>query len=759
MVRSTWSVSCKVAALCAALLSPIAAAQTVSKNIYYTRYALDNPADFQETNVRRFALTYDRAAGTISYGPRVGVTRVLGADGIVFAPDATPGDGIFDLFVGGQTFGWVHKIAINESANTATFVTQPSGVPGAFHLSMDPGGQKLWVNGTPGPLGEMPLNPFGPGIGHTLSGDDTTITSFVFVPLPAGGHDVYYTASPSNGPGNFGRIDMNTFVTTRLITGLPAAHGLVYDPWSRTLILSGGRRHAQIDPFQNPPVIVSEIDWSAQVPTLNLDQSGIDGEGLMLGASNDGTLVFVDYRATNRIGDPANFRYVEFLDTFLDDVITQFAPPPPPQDPCCPIGSGPFDRRSAQLSQLPGVSPIPFDYRAADDFYLPPGRMYKINRISGKLITDSTLPKARLELYDDCNGLPADNPRLVIPQATRITDTGQTFEGKKILHVEFDLTDFWLKGGESSWVSLIGQGTGDANEQWFWGTAGTPQGGGSPVIQGRPGAFKSAINGIPNWVSLAGPGACAGCIGCTDFNFCVDAESCKILLDNGTFADTGTPSLDAVSAGQNVTFARTADNFVIPPCASGRLCYIEAYIASNCPQARLAIYETLCGVKPAGFTPIRTLTPSRVIDTGRTVTIDNQVLPVLCLQFCGNIDLNLQPGRTYALSAFGLSTGSIAQRAYFLHNRDCARACLVNFYQGFIYGPTVGLDEWTKVSTILGTPKDYSFLVAVDDRVPDTNGQPGPGTTPDCAADINRDNAITVADIFDYLNLYFAGCP
>lgn len=758
MVHPRWIRSCAFAALCAAGLLSQASAQPVTKNIYYTRYALDVPSSPTETNIRKFALTYDRAAATVTYGPRIGVQRVTGADGIVFGPDATPGDGIFDLYIGGQTFGWVHKISVNENTNTAPFITQTSGVPGAFHLSLDPGGEKLWVNGTPGPLGEMPLNPFGPGIGHTITGDDTTITSFVFVPLPAGGHEIYYTASPSNGPGNFGKIDPVTFVTTRIISNLTAAHGLVYDPWTRTLILSGGRRQAQVDPFQNPPVIVSELDWTTLAPTLNLDQSGVDGEGLMLGASNDGTLVFVDYRATNRIGDPANLKYVEFLDSFLDDVVTQFAPPPPPQDPCCPIGSGDFDRRSAQLSQLPGLSTIPFDYRTADDFYLLPGRIYKIKTISGKLITDSIIPKAQLELYNDCNGLPADPPRLVVPQATRITDTGQTFEGKKVLKVEFDLPDFWLKGGESYWVSLIGRGNGDANEQWFWGTAGAPSGGGAPVIQGRPGAFKSVINGIPNWVSLGSNGACSSCIGCTDFNFCVDADSCKILLDNGTWASTGTPSLDAAGPGQNITFARTADNFVIPPCASGRLCYIEAYIASNCPQARLSIYNTSCGVRPDGYTPIATLTPSRIINTGRTVVIDSITLPVLCLQFCGNINLTLDAGKTYALSAFGLSSGNITQRAYFLNNADCTRTCLVNFYQGFIYGPTVGFEEWTKVSTLTGTPRDYAFLVAVDDsRIPG-NGNPAPGTAT-CPADMNSDNRLTASDIFDFLNTYFAGCP
>lgn len=759
MVKQRWIQRTALVAMCAAALGATAHAEPVSRDVYYTRYTIDNPASPTETNVRKFQLTYDRSTGIVTYGPRIPIARTLGADGIVFAPDSTPGDGVSDLLIGGQYQGIVHKINLNTTTNVVNNITSVlSGTGNAYHLSIDPSLTKVWTGNLPGPLAEVPLSPFANGTAHAITGDEDTISTVAFVPQNDGTYAAFYTKSPPNGPGSFGRIDMTTFVTTRLINNLEAGHGMLYDAFSRTLILTGESNQVQIDPFQNPPAIVATLDWDAfGVNGLDLDQSSADGQGVLLGASNDGRLVFVDYAATGRIDNPANVRHVEFLDTFLDDIapLSGFGEPP---RVCCPIGSGDFDRRSAQLSQIPGLSTVPFDYRTADDFYLLPGRMYKINKISGKLITDSILPKARLELYDDCNGLPSDPPRLVVPQATRIIDTGDRFEGKKVLTVEFEFADLWLRGGESYWVSLIGAGTGDYNEQWFWGTAGAPQGGGSPVVMGRPGAFKSVINGIPNWVSLGGNGACSSCIGCTDFNFCVEADSCKILLDNGTWANTGTISLDAVSAGQNITFARTADNFVVPPCASGRLCYIEAYIASNCPQARLAIYNTSCGVKPSSFTPIATLTPSRVINTGRTVVIDQLTLPVLCLQFCGNINLNLDSGKTYSISAFGLSSGNITQKAYFLNNRDCARTCLVNFYEGFIYGPSVGFTDWTKVSALTGTPRDYSFLIAVDDTItPDLHGT-GPAATA-CPADMNHDSRLTASDVFDFLNVYFAGCP
>jgi len=48
---------------------------------------------------------------------------------------------------------------------------------------------------------------------------------------------------------NFGRIDLATFRTTRLISNLPAAHdGLVFDPYTGDLILVGNDSISQFDP-------------------------------------------------------------------------------------------------------------------------------------------------------------------------------------------------------------------------------------------------------------------------------------------------------------------------------------------------------------------------------------------------------------------------------------------------------------------------------------------------------------------------------
>lgn len=728
-----------LAALTISGLAGAAGAQVVTHDLFYTRFGVDNPG--VDSNVKQCVVSYDRATHQVTINNIQNIAYTLGADGITFATDG-------DLLVGGQATGRLFKINRTTHAQT----NQPTGQTDSFHVKLDPGGQKAWTAGLPSSLAEVPLNPFGPGTMHTLTGDDTLITDITWA---AG--KVFYTASGTNGHGNFGEINLTTFVTTRRLTDVDYAHGIQLDPFTGHLLLFGEHEIAQIDPATNPPTLLSVLDLSVQFPGLDLDQGAVDGSGLIYGASNSGTLMVMDYSATQRVGTSGATVDIEFLDSYLDDIAPLIGPG---VNPCCEIGTGPFDFRSAQQSQLPGLSTIPFDYRTADDFYLLPGRIYHINSIEATLITDSIFPKARLELYNDCNGLPSDPPFRVAPQATTIFDTGSTFEGKRVLRVRWDFTDLWLRGGESYWVSAIGQGLGSANETWYWGTAGNSA---TNAIKGRPGAFKSVIGGIPNWVSIDGRG-CPSCIGCTDFAFCVDAESCKILTDNGSYATQGSISLD----GPGGTAARTADDFVIPPCVPQRLCYIEAYIASNCDQARLALYSSTClnadpshgiagGTRPNGFIPFATLTPDRIVDTGRTTVIGGVTYPIYCLQFWNFGNITLQPG-DYWLSAYGLSTGNIIQRAYFLYNQDCNRSCLIRWNESNIYGPFVqpAPYAWVRGSTITGTPHDNAWTIAVHDDVLIRGMGNGNAS---CAADFNIDGVIGTQDVFDYLAAWFAGCP
>jgi len=263
--------------------------QIASGDLYFTRYS-------GTPNVEKVHFKYD--GGKFTLDKPSAVATLSGVDGAVFAPDG-------DLLVGGQG-NTVHKVHIADGkskdvrANTS-----------AYHLSMDPSGKKVWAAGIPGPLAEVPLNPFGDGIPDQLSGDDETVTSLAF---DGSGH-AYYTAGGSGGYGDVGTIDLKKFITRKKIENLPAAHGMAFDPFSGNLLLFGSTHITQIDPGSMK--VVSDLEIKAGVV---LDQGTVDGHGYVFVASNSGQLVFVDYSGSKKIGASSNKVAVQFLASALDDV-------------------------------------------------------------------------------------------------------------------------------------------------------------------------------------------------------------------------------------------------------------------------------------------------------------------------------------------------------------------------------------------------------------------------------------------------------
>jgi len=191
---------------------------------------------------------------------------------------------------------------------------------------------------TAGALATVPLDPFGNGTTHVLNGDDVNITQVAF----DSNGNAYYTASTEQGNGSFGRIDLNTFTTSRLIASLPAAHGLVFDSFTNTLILSGDGHISQIDPA-NATVLSSDFTttWAARRNLITSTSCLLTGKAIFLSLS-------MTERCCSWITRPAqgwrwtNFVSSKFLQTFLDDVAPlsgHGAPPvnPPPPPPGVPL--------------------------------------------------------------------------------------------------------------------------------------------------------------------------------------------------------------------------------------------------------------------------------------------------------------------------------------------------------------------------------------------------------------------------------------
>jgi len=263
--------------------------QISSGDLYFTIYA-------GSPNVEKVHFSYSN--GTFSLDKPKAVATLSGVDGAVFAPDG-------DLLVGGQG-NVVHKL--NVSSGKAKDVKANAS---AYHLAMDPSGKRAWAAGIPGPLAEIPLDPFSDGIAHPLTGDDSEVTSIAF---DASGH-AYYTSSGPAGDGSVGLIDLKSFTTTRKLSGVPAAHGMVFDRFTGDLLLFGANHVAQVDPHSMK--VVSDLEIKAGV---TLDQGTVDGNGYVFVASNQGQIVFIDYSGSKKIGASGNKVIVKFVAPDLDDV-------------------------------------------------------------------------------------------------------------------------------------------------------------------------------------------------------------------------------------------------------------------------------------------------------------------------------------------------------------------------------------------------------------------------------------------------------
>lgn len=200
------------------------------------------------------------------------------------------------LLVVGQGQAARIKLATGE-------VTRASPNNNGNTVVMDPDGVTAWAGWKDTALSSIPLEPFGDGTPHAVSGDDGVATEIAFTPT----HGVFYTTGGEDRNGNVGTIDMTTFHATRALSNTEAT-GIRYDPFSDRIIFAAFGKAHEIDPA-NPNVILSSRDDSADGDYKDLVP---DGMGHLLAARYGATtsaLVLLDYTETGLIGDPST-RYV-----------------------------------------------------------------------------------------------------------------------------------------------------------------------------------------------------------------------------------------------------------------------------------------------------------------------------------------------------------------------------------------------------------------------------------------------------------------
>lgn len=274
-------------------------ADPVSYTLYFTNYSTHQ--------IQSTVGTYN-GDGTVGNGtftltaPHV-ITTTGGADGIV----RNPNNGY--LLIGGQG-----NAVFEVNPSTGTVTTSTPGV-NAYHLAVDPNKNVVWASGIPGALSSVPINPFGAAgtvrsVTDSATGGSRNITSLAFTPS----NGVFFTDAGPGGTGDFGSIDLTTGVATVILTGVAAAHGMVFDPYTGDLILGGSDQITQINPSTH--AIVSTGTFAGNT----FDQGAVDGLGHVFWADNNGKFFFMDYSNTSLVGSAANFVSDNFYQSNLDDI-------------------------------------------------------------------------------------------------------------------------------------------------------------------------------------------------------------------------------------------------------------------------------------------------------------------------------------------------------------------------------------------------------------------------------------------------------
>lgn len=397
----------------------------------------------------------------------------------------------------------------------------------------------------------------------------------------------------------------------------------------------------------------------------------------------------------------------------------------------CIWDSGAFDNRTAQWSL---ASPYQAgEQQTADDFYLPEGSVYRLDKFTATLVGDSIIPKARLKLYEDCNGMPG--ALLLTMESSAMVDTGAVHAGLRVFRAEFTPAALWLPGNRAYWVSVMGVLV-QPTDQWWWGTAGNGN------VVGLPGRYRAVNAGVLDWVSVA----TLGC-GCTDFAMKIEGEACKVLWDNGG-PDAVAGGASSMDAGTLIR-SRSADDFVVPPCADVTVCFVRAVIYSNCVpvRGRIEVHANACNLP---LDPAIVGAPfSRSIDLGYSVTIAGVSLRAYEVQVYG-VNWVLTAGKTYWLAVIGESEGTLGAKTYFAYANRCG-ACTTQLNSAASAGLALNLPAWARASQVSGVTRDLSFLLAVK---PAAQQQ----AQPTCAADFNRDGSLNISDLFAYLAAWFNGC-
>ena len=434
---------------------------------------------------------------------------------------------------------------------------------------------------------------------------------------------------------------------------------------------------------------------------------------------------------------------------------------------------------NGQLSHIGGdvVGPGIDAMRVADDVILPPGYMHRIMAFRGLMQTNSLAlaRRARLEIFNDCNGQPDQEPFFVSTNFEDV-EVGPPLNGFYVVWYNFDLCEdnLWLEGGKGYWFSLIGETdrvTSDMSNWVFTQPDDAALLSKLPVkAEGTKRPFQ--MYDWTEWAPL-----CTGCPDCVNMVFSLDGYSCPIIHDNGR------PDITATKGGiksgpYSSSVWRARDDFVIRLCEDRIVCVLDVFVWANCNPMHgfIEIYrDAPCpasdgppvmseDVAPPLFGPV---SPTQVEDLGETLMIPGVTVPLRLYRMRliepegpdGPDGLRLLAGQTYWVSAGAAISGSFGTKSLFAFADNCAMDCDYIFnapQQRRVSGP---MTEWLNAA-VPAERRNLAFRLAVKPLPPGGDGFVPPLAEPDCRADMDLDGTYGVPDIFAFLTEWFgANCP
>jgi hypothetical protein len=166
------------------------------------------------------------------------------------------------------------------------------------HIFVEPGLKSAWITDNRGYLYHTPLDPYGKATEVRPTGSEKGINTISY----KNAAEAWYTQSTLFDSSHIGNLDPATMATERKLTIGTFVNDSHYDPFTGNVVMCGDKTLLQYDPESSAIVSKRVFGHVSQ-----LYSCVIDGEGHMILSSWKGDIYFIDYSATGKIGDPANY--------------------------------------------------------------------------------------------------------------------------------------------------------------------------------------------------------------------------------------------------------------------------------------------------------------------------------------------------------------------------------------------------------------------------------------------------------------------